>query len=123
MIVKTYDVIERSAIADAASRLRRGRVAFAISPRSSGATPLRRQQSASQQIQVGERKACVQASCILHQSAITNLVVPQESLDHVKGVLHAGSRSGATSIDPALILAQRCLIRSSIDPVTNPLCQ
>jgi hypothetical protein len=57
MVIGTLKIIEKSRIALEASRLLRLAVAFSTSPRSSGATPLRWQQSASQQIEIGERKA------------------------------------------------------------------
>ena len=123
MSVGSFKIIERYPIVGAASRLGLLLGAFPISLSSSGATPLRRQQSASQQVQVGERKAGVQAGGVLHQPAITYLVEPPESFDHVKGMLNAGSRGRSASIDPALILAQRSLIRSPIDAVANALPQ
>src|ERR1700730_4494258 len=123
MVIKTSKFIENYRAAHAASRLRRLEVAFSIALRSSGATRLWWQQSASQQIQIGKRKARVQARGVLHQPAITDFVEPPESLDHVKGMLDPGSGGGAPSVDEPLIFGQRNVRRSAIDAVADALRQ
>ena len=80
MVIGTLKIIEESRIAREAMGLQRLAVLFSASLRSSGATPLRWQQSASQQLEIGERKAGVQACAVLHQTAITDFVEPPRFL-------------------------------------------
>src|SRR5882757_6827059 len=123
MVIRTLTLIENYRAAHEASHLRRFEVAFSTARRSSGATRLRWQQSASQQIQIGKGKAGVQACGVLHQSAITDFVEPPESLDHMKDMLDSGSSGGAPSVYEPLIGGQCNARRSAIDAVADALRQ
>src|SRR5260370_37825467 len=91
--------IAESAARVAATHLRRASVAFWISSSSQGVRPLRRQQSSSHQIQIGERERGVQSRSILGQAAVANFAKAPQTLHDVKDMLDAGPRSRATTAD------------------------
>jgi len=113
--------IAKSAAQLAATHLRRSSVAFWISSSSQGVRPPRRQQSASHQIQIGERERGVQSRGILRQAAVANFAKAPQTLYDVKDMLDAGARSRSAPVDKSLVLGQ---VRGApVDPVTDALRQ
>ena len=86
---------------------------------SAGTRLLWRQQSSSQQIQVGQREGGEQPRGVLGQAAVAHLGEAPQALDHVKCMFHAGPGRGATTVDEPLIVVQRSTRGTPIDSVAN----
>src|SRR5258706_9427026 len=85
---------------------------FCIDSPSRGATPLRRQQSSPQQIQVRQCEGGMQPCGVLRQAAVANLGKAPQVLDHVEGVLNTGASGGATAVNEPPVVVQRLARRA-----------
>src|SRR6185312_2791664 len=65
------------------------------------------------------RAKAVNPRGVLRQSAVAHFAETPQALDHMKDVLAAGTSSRAQSVDAPLVVAQRNLIRATVDPVPD----
>src|SRR3970282_263014 len=68
------------------------------------------QQSSPQQIQIRQRKGREQPRGVLRQSPIAHFAEPPQALHHMEGMLAAGARLGANSVDPLLLFAEGLML-------------
>src|SRR5882724_5272021 len=104
------------------SEARRGLVSrsFRSISQSSGATPLWRQQSLPQQIQVRQGEGGVQPCRVLSRSTVAHLAKSPQALDHVEDMLDTGPSGRAPTIEEPLILAQSPGANGApIDPIPD----
>src|ERR1700678_4425177 len=68
--------------------------------------PLCRQQTSSEQIQIGEREGGEQSGSILRQAPITHLSKAPQALHYVKGVLPTRTGGRAQTVQVPLVAAE-----------------